>query len=306
MKYITILVDFEGKWGMPYNSNYDLVKTTHRLLEVLDTYGVKAVFFVVGKIIEEYPDVIKEVAGDGHEIAIHGYAHEHLDRLTKEDLTTFGDNLSRIELSLERLTGKRPVGFRSPYLMYPAFSSRNLYQILASHAYRWISNREIRYPDELFRPDRIPIQSLWGKNNGITRIILSLLNMRMILTDHMTKKKGLAGIIANICWLDQGAAPFERYGLLEVPVYTPLDCDLLGLPTPETTTSTEWIRYATACLVGGINRRGHFYMLNFHDWIIGSSNRLQLLDNLLSYFASRGSAQFITGTECVRLLNNYE
>jgi hypothetical protein len=306
VKYITTFFDFEGKWGMPHNSNYDLVKTTHRLLEVLDKNGVKAVFCVVGKIIEEYPDVIKEVAGDGHEIAIHGYTHEHLDRLTKEDLTTFGDNLSRIELSLERLTGKRPVGFRSPYLMNPVFYSRYLYQILASHGYRWVSNREIRYPDELFGPNRIPIRLLWGKNNGITRIILSVLNMRMILTDHMTKKKGLAGIIANIRWLDQGAAPFERYGLLEFPVCTSLDCDLLGLPNPETRTSTEWIRYATACLVGGINRRGNLYMLSFHDWIIGSSNRLQLLDNVLSYFVSRKSAKFITGIECVRLLSNYE
>jgi peptidoglycan/xylan/chitin deacetylase (PgdA/CDA1 family) len=302
VKYIIVVFDLEGNFGMPHSWEYDVVKTTHLLLEVLHMYAVRAVFCVVGKIVEEYPDLIKEIAGRGHEVAIHGYAHEHLDRLCREDLRTFGDSLSRVELSLHRLTGRRPVGFRSPYLMDPVFYSRNLYQLLASHAYRWISNRAIVCPDELFRPDRIPIECFWGKTNPITRVMFPLLNLRMILTDHMTKKRGLAGIIANMRWLDQGAAPFQRYGLLEIPVYTSLDCDLLGLPNPETRTSTEWIRYATACLAGGISRPGHFYMLSFHDWIIGSSNRLQLLDDLLAGFTFRGGATFVTGSECVRLV----
>jgi len=303
MKYITIFFDFEGKWGMPHNCKYDLVKTTHRLLDVLNTYNVKVVFFVVGKIIEEYPDLIKEIAAHGHEIAIHGYAHEHLEKLTKEELIVFSDNLSQIELSLEKLTGKRPTGFRSPYLMSPIFYTPELYQMLSVHGYQWVSNREIRYPDELFRPDRIHIKSLWGKNNWITRIILPLLNMRMLLTDHITKKKGLARIIANIRWLDVGAVPFKRYSLLEIPVHTPLDCDLLGLPKPGENTPNGIIRYVIAILAGGVERKGHFYNITFHDWIIGTSNRIFFLENILKLLRSDKNNKIVTAISLVKLIN---
>ena len=306
MKYITIFFDFEGTWGMPQPCTYDLVQTTQRLLAVLKRYKVKAVFFAVGKIIEEYPNLMKEIAECGHEIAIHGYAHEHFDKLTKEDLALFSDNLSRIELSLERLTGKRPVGFRSPYLMKPTFYSRDLYQILTSHAYQWVSNREIRYTDELFRPDRIRIESLWGKNNWFTRIIFPLLNMRTIVTEQINKKKGISRVAANIRWINEGAAPFERYGLLEIPISSPLDCDMLGLPKPDEDTSDDFLRYAITTLTGGVKRRGDFYNVTFHDWIIGSSNRLQLLDNFLSSFAFHESLKFITGSELTKIINKYE
>lgn len=303
MKYITIFIDFEGRWGMPYKCKYDLVKTTHILLDVLNRQNIRAVFFVVGKIIEKYPGLIKEIAGNGHEIAIHGYSHEHLDKLTKEELAVFSDNLYRIEILLEKLIGKRPVGFRSPYLMGPTFYSRKLYKILISHAYLWISNREIRYPDELFRPDRIKIVSLWGKNNWITHIILLLLNMRMILTDHITKKKGLSRIIANIRWLDGGAVPFKRYGLLEIPVHTPLDCDLLGLPKSDEKTPDDVIRYAIATIAGGVKRKGDFYNITFHDWIIGTSNRVLILENSLKFLRSDKNNKFLTVTELWKLVN---
>lgn len=301
MKYITVFFDFEGKWGMPYNCEYNLVKTTHGLLAVLDKYNVKAVFFVVGKIIEEYPNLIKEIAEHGHEIAIHGYAHEHLEKLNKEELIVFSDNLSRIELSLEKLIGKHPTGFRSPYLMAPKFYTSELYEILIAHGYKWVSNREIRYPDELFRPDRIPIKSIWRKNSWITRFTLFLLNMRMILTDHITREKGLGRIIANIHWLDGGAAPFERYGLLEIPVHTPLDCDLLGLPKPDENTPNDFVSYAVATLAGGVERKGEFYSMTFHDWIIGSSNRVSILEKTLKLLISDKNNKFVTVTNLTKL-----
>lgn len=303
MKHITIFFDFEGKWGMPYKSRYDLIKTTHCLLNVLDKYSVNAVFFVVGKIIEEYPNLIKEIVGHGHEIAIHGYKHEHLDKLTKEELIVFSDNLSRIELLLEKLIGKRPAGFRSPYLMAPKFYTPELYKILEEHGYQWVSNREIRHSDELFRPDRIKIISLWGKKNWITRILLPLLNMRMILTDHITKKKGFKRLIANIRWLDGGAAPFKRYGLLEIPVYTPLDCDLLGLPKPNENTPDDFVSYAVATLAGGAERKRDFYNITFHDWIIGTANRVSILENTLKLLRSDKNNKIITATERVKLVN---
>jgi glycosyltransferase involved in cell wall biosynthesis len=293
-KNIIICFDFEGKWGMPFESNYDLVKTTRNLLDVLARYNVKAVFFVVGKIIEQYPNLIKEISGHGHEIAIHGYSHEHIDKLSKEEFVIFSDNLSRIELSLERLIGKRPIGFRSPYLTGPKFYSSDLYKILDEHGYRWVSNRELRYPEELFRPDRLNAPFMWGRNNWFTNILFILLNIRLILTETIYSKSGISRIAANLRWLDSGAEPFQRERLMEIPLYSPLDCDLLGLPIPEAEVSREWIKYSTACLTNGINRHGNLYNLTFHEWIIGSSNRILILEDILKTLRFNKDNKFIT------------
>lgn len=303
MKYITIFFDFEGKWGMPYKNKYDLVKTTHRLLEVLNKYEVKAVFFVVGKIIEENPDLIKEIAEYGHEIALHGYSHEHLNKLTKKELIVFSNNLSRIELSLEKLVGKRPVGFRSPYLMAPKFYTPELYKILDEHGYQWVSNRELRYPEELFRPDRLRLPFLWGKNNWFINILFILLNIRLFITETTHNKSGLSRVKTNLLWLNRGTEPFRRGNLIELPLYSPLDCDLLGLPTLDTATSNDWSRYTTTCLVGGVKRKGIYYILNFHDWIIGSSNRVLILENILKLLKSGKNNKFMTTTNLIRLIN---
>ena len=48
---------------------------TEKLLDVFDTGGIKATFFVLGWVAERYPALIKGIASRGHEIACHGYSH---------------------------------------------------------------------------------------------------------------------------------------------------------------------------------------------------------------------------------------
>ena len=181
MKHIILTIDYEGKWGMPYISNYNLVRTTKSLLGVLKKYNVKAVFFVVGKIIEEYPLLIKEIAKEDHEISIHGYSHEHYDKLSEKDLAKLSDKLHKIEISLKKLTGKRPLGFRSPFLMAPKFYTPELYKLLETHGYKWTSNRELRFAEEIFRPDRINLPFLWGKNNSFIHILDLIVNLKTLI-----------------------------------------------------------------------------------------------------------------------------
>ena len=292
-KNILICFDFEGKWGMPFQEEYDLVKTTHRLLDVLDRHNAKAVFFVVGKLVEEYPGLIKEMADRGNEIATHGYEHKNLEKLNAAELEEFGTNLLRIENKLEEITGRRPSGFRAPYLMGPRYYSGKLYRLLEKHKYSWVSNRELRFTEELFRPDRLRIPFFWGKNNSFTNLLFVLLNIKALITEKISNKCRILRIVENFQWLINGANPIYRNTLLEVPVYSPLDCDLLGLPNLQSRTSDDWIRYATCCLVGGLKRNGRFYMLNFHDWIIGSSNRIEIMDEVLKQIRKTGEISFV-------------
>ena len=85
-----------------------------RVLEVLDVAGVRATFFVVGRDAErdENAEMIRDVAGRGHEVGNHSFEHEPwLHRYTRDQLE---EDLERAEDAITRVTGQRPVGYRGP------------------------------------------------------------------------------------------------------------------------------------------------------------------------------------------------
>jgi peptidoglycan-N-acetylglucosamine deacetylase len=51
---------------------------THQLLDVLNRHQVKATFFVLGKQIEQYPDTIRSMISQGHELGNHSYSHPYM------------------------------------------------------------------------------------------------------------------------------------------------------------------------------------------------------------------------------------
>ena len=51
---------------------------TPALLEILARHGLKATFFVVGKYVEERPDLVQRAVAEGHEIGNHTYSHANL------------------------------------------------------------------------------------------------------------------------------------------------------------------------------------------------------------------------------------
>ena len=68
------------KQGLTYRTQYNIP----HILNLLRQYDIKATFFVVGEIAEKYPETIKLIEEEGHEIAFHGWEHEPLWRLTPE------------------------------------------------------------------------------------------------------------------------------------------------------------------------------------------------------------------------------
>jgi len=85
---------------------------TPALLKLLDKYHVKATFFMVGKLIEKYPQVAKAVAKAGHTIANHTYDHPYnIERLTSVEIA---QEIDKCEATIERVTGQRPHLFRPP------------------------------------------------------------------------------------------------------------------------------------------------------------------------------------------------
>ena len=59
---------------------------TEEILDILDEYGVKATFFVVGQNAEWFPELVKEELSRGHEIGNHTFDHSDMKNLTPEEI----------------------------------------------------------------------------------------------------------------------------------------------------------------------------------------------------------------------------
>jgi peptidoglycan/xylan/chitin deacetylase (PgdA/CDA1 family) len=81
-----------------------------RVLELLARYDVRSTWFVPGLTAESWPGVTRAVAAAGHEIAHHGYGHESPPTTGERE----EELLLRGVEALERVTGKRPIGYRAP------------------------------------------------------------------------------------------------------------------------------------------------------------------------------------------------
>ena len=104
--YKVLSISFDAAWG-----NED----TQQLIDILDKYGVKATFFVVGEWVDKYPESVKALFDAGHEVMSHSDSHAHFNSLSADeivaDLTACGDKI-------EGVTGVRPTLFRCPYGEY--------------------------------------------------------------------------------------------------------------------------------------------------------------------------------------------
>jgi len=61
------------------------ISVTPKILEILKKEGVKATFFVIGKNVAEYPEIVKQAYEEGHYIANHGYDHNNNNLYKSEE-----------------------------------------------------------------------------------------------------------------------------------------------------------------------------------------------------------------------------
>jgi polysaccharide deacetylase family protein (PEP-CTERM system associated) len=107
---------------------------TRILLDLLDYYGVKATFFVLGWTAERNPDLVREIQRRGHEIASHGYDHELCSTLSRGALR---EDLYRSKALLEDITGAEVVGYRAPAFSITDEIMRILYELNYQYDSSW-------------------------------------------------------------------------------------------------------------------------------------------------------------------------
>ena len=86
-------------------------RNVQRILGMLAQQQVKATFFTLGWIAERYPQLVRDIVAQGHELASHGYGHERASDLDRE---AFSADIDRSKKLLEDLAGTPVLGYRAP------------------------------------------------------------------------------------------------------------------------------------------------------------------------------------------------
>jgi polysaccharide deacetylase family protein (PEP-CTERM system associated) len=91
---------------------YRVEKGVDVILELLNARTARCTFFSLGCIAENHPELIKKIAQEGHELALHGLNHQKVYDLTKRD---FREELKKAKQLIEDIIGKKVIGYRAPY-----------------------------------------------------------------------------------------------------------------------------------------------------------------------------------------------
>ena len=103
--------DFINHPSLMSMAEYGPSVATPRILDMLDHHSIKSSFYVPGYVAETHVGLVEEIARRGHEVGHHGYMHEPPSTLSPEEEK--GVLERGIEI-LQGITGKAPVGYRSP------------------------------------------------------------------------------------------------------------------------------------------------------------------------------------------------
>lgn len=110
-------------------------RLTPALLDMLKARGLRATFYLIGNRCVTWPDIVRRIADEGHEIGNHSWTHPDLSRRSD---TAVMDEIDRTSDVIFKLTGRPPVTFRPPYGAFTRrqrlmlYKARNLPTILWS------------------------------------------------------------------------------------------------------------------------------------------------------------------------------
>ncbi len=100
--------DTSGKTTPP---TQQVVVSTEQILGILKRHNTKGTFFILGTVAEAFPNLVKQIADQGHEIATHGHTHRFVSSLSQDE---FDYELKTSLSILRKLSGQPVVGHRAP------------------------------------------------------------------------------------------------------------------------------------------------------------------------------------------------
>jgi polysaccharide deacetylase family sporulation protein PdaB len=170
-----VALSFDAAWG-----NED----TQKILNILKKYNVKVTFFMTGGWVSSYPDDVKAIKKDGHDLGNHSENHKQMSQLDNEKIR---EELDSVTKKVKELTGTNMFLFRPPYGDY---DNKLITQAksLNYYAIQW------------------DVDSLDWKNYGVDSIVNTVLN-------HKSLKNGSIILMHNGAKYTAEALPLVIEGL---------------------------------------------------------------------------------------------
>lgn len=216
--------------------NGHILKSTDFLLRLFDEYKVTATFFVLGEVYEWYPDLIKKIYSQGHEVGYH--THEHIIVNNNDLLET------EIKKSSKLFMDFKIVGFRAPFCRLKI----ECFEILKRYGFKYDSS--IYSSVGIFEPidemTEVPISSF--KYNKFTKgmgkcIFPRHLTVKMLLSELPFGSAYFLGLLQRkVCYFIN---KFNKDGRPAVLVLHPWQisrpCDIPFLNKKFLITNPQWL-----------------------------------------------------------------
>jgi peptidoglycan/xylan/chitin deacetylase (PgdA/CDA1 family) len=178
-----------------------------RILELLERYRAPATFYVPGVSALLHPEEVKSYAAAGHEVGLHGWIHEWNTELSEE---AERELLWRSAATLERLSGSRPVGIRTPSWDF------------SEHTLALIQELGLAYDSSLMADDE-PYEILAdGQPTGIVEIPVEWIRddapyLTMDRTGSIRPSPAPRDLIHP--WMDEFEAAYDAGGLFQLTMH---------------------------------------------------------------------------------------
>ncbi len=104
---------------MSAQSEPRLEKSCHYLLDIMAEYDVRGTFFILGPVAQHYPNMIRRIAREGHELGCHGWSHDLVYEMTPE---RFREETQRASDAISDITAQSVTAYRAAYFSITARS----------------------------------------------------------------------------------------------------------------------------------------------------------------------------------------
>jgi polysaccharide deacetylase family protein (PEP-CTERM system associated) len=141
---------------------------TERTLDLLDEFGIRATFFVLGWVADAAPELVRRVAERGHEIASKGYSHRGLHELGG----AFSEDLARAREALERAGGRRVRGYRAAEGWLPP-SELGMLDVLVREGYLYDSSLKPSWRAYAAEPWRRAVHRITSASGSLWEVPIS-------------------------------------------------------------------------------------------------------------------------------------
>jgi len=153
-----------------------VVANVRKILDLFRTHDTKATFFILGWVADHFPEVVRMIDAEGHEIGTHGYYHNLLTNMTPSQ---FEEDLEKSLVAIGKRTKQTIIGHRASNFTIVESTLWAL-EILAKYGIEYDSSvfpiKRERYGIARY-PNRLPHQLLFANGNSLKEIPMSTLGL---------------------------------------------------------------------------------------------------------------------------------